>query len=162
MPPPTPGRTAPEPICRSPAPCRSAGRGRTPDAPASAGQITEQAERHEAVLMTPQHLLELLHPPGGAGASSGQPHVAPAPPGAPPSSRPEFGPAPRPKAMPPRGIPGSLRRLADLMRLRATKIEHTFGRFGTFGCLSRAIDAVTRAPHQCRQGLPLCRAEIGR
>ena len=64
--------------------------------------------------------------------------------------------------MPPRGIPGSLRRLADLMRLRATKIEHTFGRFGTFGCFSRAIDAVTCAPHQCRQGLPLCRAGVPR
>ena len=48
------------------------------------------------------------------------------------------------------------------MRLRATKIEHTFGRFGTFGCFSRAIDAVTCAPHQCRQGLPLCRAGVPR
>jgi hypothetical protein len=64
--------------------------------------------------------------------------------------------------MPPRGIPGSLRRLADLMRLRATKIEHTFGRFGSFGCFSRAIDAVTCAPHQSRQGLPLCRAGVPR
>lgn len=48
------------------------------------------------------------------------------------------------------------------MRLRATKIEHTFGRFGTFGCFSRAIDTVTCAPHQCRQGLPLCRAGVPR
>jgi hypothetical protein len=102
-------------------------------------QIVERPARHEAVLITPKHLPQPLHPPGRGLVRR-----------------------PNRRACHLGGIAGSLLRLADLVKLRVPNIDHAFGHLGSYGRFCRAIDAGAYAPHQSRKGTPRCRIRVRR
>jgi hypothetical protein len=89
----------------------------------SVDQIGERPARHEAVLMTPKHLPQPLHPPGQG-----------------------FGAATQPTSLPPRRHSGLSSPSCGLVKRRVANIDHAFGHLGSYGRFCCAIDAGAYAP----------------